>query len=207
MSRLVGLTTYRLWPSKILLVTGALPLAGGISAKSTNWSDKIVSTNNLSSDGSPGATTTILRMARGGRRAYSNGGQGGGWWDLTKGCARVTWGRLEVARLYVVVLMYFVFWYSVCTPDRPVCCCPLDSPVCILYFRAMPYSVSVPQTVWSVRGQCAGSLVCIRVDAVFCVLRSITSMPYSVFTVNDPDSPVCSVFTVNALLSQCRIAS
>ena len=49
MSRLVGLTTYRLWPSKILLVTGALPLAGGISAKSTNWSDKIVSTNNYAS--------------------------------------------------------------------------------------------------------------------------------------------------------------
>ena len=37
MSRLVGLTIYRWWPSK------ALPLAGGISAK------RIVSTNNLSS--------------------------------------------------------------------------------------------------------------------------------------------------------------
>ncbi len=60
MSRFIGWTTYRLWPSKILLEVGAQPLAGG---RSMNWSDKICSTNDLSSDGSPGATTTVLRMA------------------------------------------------------------------------------------------------------------------------------------------------
>ncbi len=50
---------YKLCPSKTLLAVGAQPLAGGISAKSTNWSDSIISTSDFSSDGSPGA---VLRM-------------------------------------------------------------------------------------------------------------------------------------------------
>ena len=80
-------------------------------------------------------------------------------------------------------------------PDSPVCCV---FPVCS---RSMPYWVNA---VFCAHGQCP------RQPSLFCVHGQcpIGSMPYSVLTINNaPDSPVCSVFTVNALLGQCRILS
>ena len=89
-------------------------------------------------------------------------------------------------------------------PDSPVCsvftvnallgqCRILSMPQTaqsVLCSRSMPYWVNamlMPQT--------AQSVLCSQ------------SMPYWVNAVNAPDSPVCSVFTVNALLGQCRILS
>ncbi len=79
----------------------------------------------------------------------------------------------------------------------------------VLCSRSMPYSVLCPRqpSLICVHGQCPSgsmpySVLCPRQPSLFCVHGQcpIGSMPYSVFTVNAPGSPICSVFTVNALL-------
>ncbi len=45
-----------------MLAAGERPFAGGMSVRSTNWSDSISSTRVFSSAGKPGDTTTVLRV-------------------------------------------------------------------------------------------------------------------------------------------------
>ena len=61
-------------PCSSLLVVGERPFAGGMSTRSTNWSDRMRSTRCLSRDGRPGAATMDFGMLAVDGRGLVNAG-------------------------------------------------------------------------------------------------------------------------------------